>query len=56
MVKKVAVAAGAASLLAGALVVGTASSASAAVPYTFKVCAYGNYAAYGEIPQQGGYT
>ncbi|MDX2709182.1 hypothetical protein PV350_41035 [Streptomyces sp. PA03-6a] len=54
--KKAAIAAGTAFLLAGAVVVGTAGSAAAAVPYTFKVCAYGNYTAYGEIPQQGGYS
>lgn len=52
-VKKAAVAAGVVSSLAGALLAGTAGSAAAAVPNTFKVCAYGNYTAVGEIPQQG---
>jgi hypothetical protein len=55
-VKKTAVAAGAVTLLAGAAVAGTAGTASAAVPHTFKVCAYGNYYAYADIPQQGGFA
>ncbi|MEU3519931.1 hypothetical protein ABZ770_32450 [Streptomyces sp. NPDC006654] len=53
-VKRAAVTAGAATLLAGAAVAGSAGSASAAVPHTFKVCAYGNYSAYADIPQQNG--
>ncbi|MFE6894618.1 hypothetical protein [Streptomyces sp. NPDC057694] len=53
-VKKAAVAAGTVTLLAGAAVAGTTASASAAVPHTFKVCAYGNYSAMADIPQQGG--
>ena len=52
--KKAAVAAGSVALVAGAVVAGTAGTASAAVPHTFKVCAYGNYAAQAELPQQGG--
>jgi hypothetical protein len=55
-VKRFAVAAGAASLLAGAAVAVTAGSAEAAVPHTFKVCAYGNYTAQADIPQQGGFS
>ncbi|WP_333771536.1 hypothetical protein [Streptomyces sp. IBSBF 2435] len=55
-VKQVAVAAGAITLLAGVVVAGTARSASAAVPHTFKVCAYGNYTAQADIPQQGGFA
>ncbi|MGW0792715.1 hypothetical protein ACWD04_31985 [Streptomyces sp. NPDC002911] len=50
-IKKAAVTAGAVGLVAM-----TAGSASAAVPNTFKVCAYGNYTAVGELPQQGGFS
>jgi hypothetical protein len=52
--KKAAIAAGTIVLLTGAAVAAAAGSASAAVPHTFKVCAYGNYTAYADIPQQGG--
>jgi hypothetical protein len=53
-VKKVALTAGAVTLVTGAAIAGTAVSASAAVPHTFKICAYGNYTAVGQVPQQGG--
>jgi hypothetical protein len=54
--KRTATAAAAVTLLAGAAVAATSGSASAAVPYTFKVCAYGNYTAYADIPQQGDFA
>jgi hypothetical protein len=38
--------------LATAIIMGDAASAQARRPHTFKICAYGNYAAYAEIPQQ----
>ncbi|MEV0406002.1 hypothetical protein [Actinoallomurus sp. NPDC050550] len=39
--------------MAGAGIAVSAVPASAAVSNTFKICAKGNYAAYGVIPQQG---
>jgi guanyl-specific ribonuclease Sa len=53
-VRQAAVAVGAVSWLTGALVAGTAGSASAAAAHTFTVCAQGNYTAYADLPQQGG--
>jgi hypothetical protein len=53
-VRKATLAAGAVTLATGAAVAGTAAAASAATPHKLKICAYGNYAAYAEIPQQGG--
>ena len=40
--------------VAGCGIAVSAVPASAAVPHTFKICAYGNYTAYGVVPQQGG--
>jgi hypothetical protein len=42
--------------VAGCGIAASAVPASAAVPHTFKICAYGNYTAYGVIPQQGAST
>jgi|SRR5580700_2620812 hypothetical protein len=55
-VRKIALTAGVVTLATGAAIAGTAVSASAAVAHTFKICAYGNYTAYGEVPQQGGFS
>jgi hypothetical protein len=46
----------AAAAVAGCGIAASAVPASAAVPHTFKLCAYGNYTAYGQIPQQGNVT
>jgi hypothetical protein len=53
-IRKVTLAVGAVTLVTGAAIAGTAVSASAAIAQTFKICAYGNYAVQGEIPQQEG--
>ncbi|MET8946761.1 hypothetical protein ABZX30_25145 [Streptomyces sp. NPDC004542] len=51
---KAALALGAVSCLTTGAVAATAAPAAAATAHTFKVCAQGNYTAYGELPQQGG--
>jgi hypothetical protein len=48
-VRKVALAAGAVTLLTGAAIAGTAGAASAAAPHTLKICAYGNYKAFAQL-------
>jgi hypothetical protein len=48
-VRNFTLAAGAVTLVTGAAIAGTAVSASAAVPHKFKLCAYGNYEAFGIV-------
>jgi hypothetical protein len=53
-VRKVTLAAGAVTLVTGAAIAGTAISASAAIPHTFKICAWGDYYAFAfSEPQTG---
>ncbi|MEU3862034.1 hypothetical protein AB0F03_32515 [Streptomyces sp. NPDC028722] len=54
--RKAALTLGAVSCLTAGTVAATAGPAAAATAHTFKVCAQGNYSAYGELPQQGGFS
>jgi hypothetical protein len=49
-VRKITLAAGAVTLATGAAIAGTAGAASAATPHTLKICAYGNYWAFAQLP------
>jgi hypothetical protein len=49
-VRKIALAAGAVTLATGAAIAGTAAAASAAAPHKLKICAYGNYWAFAQLP------